>query len=161
MKRLVRVHLSYSYFKKIIVFILFLSLAYLLIAFIYPSYGLKKLTLPEITQEKITPSDAGPIKTVEPYEQYSQDIGSRSIFDSGPAVEQAASVSNVSVDSMKDIKVVGIISGEKVQAVIEDTKLNKTYYVTKSQTIGEMRIEDIAEGKVVISYQGKLFDFSL
>jgi type II secretory pathway component PulC len=160
MNRLVRIHLSYS-FKKIIIFILSLSSIYLLIVFIYPWYGLKKLTLPEIIQEKNTLSEEAPGKAVKPYDFYLQGIGSRTIFDSGLSVEQAASLSNANVDSMKDIKVVGIIAGEKTQAVIEDTKFNKTYYVAKNQVIGEMRIEDIAEGKVIISYQGKLFDFSL
>jgi len=156
-----KTRLSYSGWKKIIVFIYFVSFAYFLAAFIYPWWGLRKIALPDAPQVQAGQIKAEPAKEVRPLQFYLRDIKSRAIFSSSPAVEQAAAVSGVNVDSIKDIKVVGIISGEKIQAVIEDAKSNKTYSVTKGQIIGEMQIEDITEGKVTIRYQGKLFEFSL
>jgi len=152
---------SCIYLRKAGIIVLALSLAYLLFVFIYPYFGLKKIVLPEIPRGADRGQQAQPIRGVKPLQSYLQGISSRSIFGNAVGTGEVVSVSNVNVDSIKDIKLVGIISGEKIQAVIEDTKLNKSYTVTKGQNIGEMQIEDITEGKVIIRYQGKLFQFSL
>ena len=65
------------------------------------------------------------------------------------------------VDLLKDITLVGIITGANPQAVIEDKKSLKNYYVTKGQFIGQMQVEDIQEGKIIINYKGQKYELYL
>jgi hypothetical protein len=124
---------------------------------IYPLVGLRNIRLPKasekpIEEKRITKSAAKPL------EEYLKSVKRRRIF-SGAATAEGVSLINVAnVDLMKDISLVGIVSGENPQAVIEDKKAQKTYYVTKGQFIGEMQVEDIQKGKIIINYAGQKYE---
>lgn len=98
----------------------------------------------------------------KPIDFYRQEIAGRSIFNSGreSAAEQGP-VSGVDPNVTKDINLVGIISEEPVQAIIEDAKTKKTYYVTKGQFIGELEVMDIQEGKIILNYNGQRYELYL
>ena len=55
----------------------------------------------------------------------------------------------------------GVVSGESPQAIIEDKKSRKAYFLNKGQYLGEFRIEDIMEGKVILDFNGQKFELSL
>jgi type II secretory pathway component PulC len=144
--------------RKIVMITLGVSLIYLAVSFIYPLLGLRKIKLPQVTPEKIIESKIEPTQEIKPYEFYLEAAKGRQIFSSVSGQELGQPASGVSVDLIKDINLVGIISGENPQAVIEDKKTQKTYYVTKGQFIGEFQIGDIQEGKVILDYKGQRFE---
>lgn len=155
---------KYSYFfdvQKIIWVVFVTSCFYLVTSLIYPLVGLKKIKLPKIFPEKTTESKIEPRLEVKPYEFYQEGIANKQIF--GPVFSQGTGKPQTALDLdlMKDINLVGIIAGETPQAVIEDKKTQKTYYVTKGQFIGQMQVEDIQEGKIIIVYQGQRFELHL
>lgn len=129
---------------------------YLISAVVYPWIALRNLRLPEIseksTEEKRLAKDAA-----RPLKEYLQSVKGRRIF-SGAAIQGASLINVANIDLMRDINLVGIISGENPQAVIEDKKAQKTYYVTEGQFIGEMQVEDIQEGKIIINYAGQKYE---
>ena len=64
-------------------------------------------------------------------------------------------------DLVKQLNLVGIIAGENPQAVIEDKNTQKTYYLNKGQFLGEIQLEDILEGKIIINHKGQRFELYL
>ncbi|MDD5584488.1 MAG: type II secretion system protein N [Candidatus Omnitrophica bacterium] len=102
-----------------------------------------------------------PRQEVKPYEFYAQAIMNRPLFgaETGNAPESAASIAET--DLLKDITLVGIISGENPQAIIEDTKNQKTYYLNKGQSIGQVQVEDITQGKIIVKYNGQKYELYL
>ena len=151
---------KYAYFlnARRIIFIAFVaSCIYLAVSLIYPWIIPREIKLPQIPPEKIIEPKVEPGQGPRPYEFYLEGIRNRQVF-SASTQETERPASGVNVDLMKDMSLVGIISGENPQAVIEDTKMHKTYYATKGQFIGEFQVEDIQEGKIILNYRGQRFE---
>lgn len=154
-----RKYLAFFYnSRRIIIITLGASFIYLVASFLYPMLGLRKIKLPQVTPEKINESKTEPTQEIKPYEFYLEAAKGRQIFSSAAAQELGQPASGVGVDSIKDINLVGIISGENPQAVIEDKKTQKTYYLNKGQLMGEFQVEDIQEGKIILNYKGQRYE---
>ena len=130
---------------------------YLILSLVYPWVGLKNIRVP-LPSEKPTEETLSAKHTAKPLEEYLESVKGRQIFSGTNAMQDASLINVANIDLMKDINLVGIISGENPQAVIEDKKAQKTYYVTKGQFIGEMQVEDIQEGKIIINYAGQKYE---
>ncbi|NOX97863.1 MAG: hypothetical protein GXO98_07405 [Nitrospirae bacterium] len=50
---------------------------------------------------------------------------------------------------------------QKSQAVIVDNNKKKTYFLNTGQSIGEIKVEKILKGKVILSYEGEQLDLRL
>lgn len=145
---------------KIMALILAASAVYLVSSIILPvdkgQIRANKYTQPVFAGAK----EAAPQNS---YEDYLENIRGRQIFNEPSASarlpDQPAGIANN--DAFKDITLVGIIAGDPLQAIIEDKKMQKTYYVTKGQNIGDLQVADILEGKIILSYQGKNFELYL
>lgn len=154
-------YLTAPQINKLMLTLIVMSFIYLLASFIYPWIGLSKIKLPDISKEKIEEPSLKLKEESKPYEFYLQGIGGRRIFGSPTASEVSAASGAANVELNKDINLVGIISGVNPQAIIEDKKSQKTYYVSKGQFIGEFRVEDIQEGKVILNYNGQRYELYL
>ena len=75
------------------------------------------------------------------------------IVDSpGPTLDRALGPRVASLDQILSNYVLsGIVGGDKPQAVIEDKRQGKTYFVSVGDTIGEIRIVKIEEGRVTVA----------
>lgn len=162
-KSLTGTHLTFAYIQKLMLVLAAISCIYLLSSFLYPLLGLKEIQLPE-TPDNNPPtafSDTALEKKTAPYEFYLQGLGNRQIFSANSAQEDTVTSSVADSDLIKNISLVGIISGDNPQAVIEDKNLNKTYYLNKGQFIGELQIEDIKEGRVILNFKGQRYELYL
>jgi hypothetical protein len=65
------------------------------------------------------------------------------------------------VDSVRDIGLVAILSGDNPQAALEDKSSQKVYYVTPGQFIGDIQVEAIKEGKVLLNDKGTRYELFL
>ncbi len=157
----IRKHPNILNIKKIIEIVFFISCIYLIISFIYPFVGLNKIRLPEVTAPKVSPPDTELKQEVRPYEWYLEGVRGHQIFGSLAAPETERTSPAINADLIKDINLVGIIWGKTPQAVIEDKKAQKTYYVSEGQFIGEFQVENIQEGKVILNYRGEKFELYL
>ncbi|MFC1593920.1 hypothetical protein ACFL38_01170 [Candidatus Omnitrophota bacterium] len=102
--------------------------------------------------------EASPIAVVEPlpYSYYSQQLGTRDIFKSHFLSDDTDLYSKDNLDKLlKSIKLVGIMLDEVPQVIIEDTKEKKTYFLSEGETLNQFRVEEILEGKVVLSFEGE------
>lgn len=95
------------------------------------------------------------------YEFYEASLKGRPLFGGVSAAVPEPARTALDVDITKVINLVGIISGANPQAVIEDKKTQKTYYVSQGQWIGEFQLEEILEGKIVLNQNGQRFELSL
>lgn len=158
---LANIYLTPAVVQKIMVVLLAVSFVCLLASFIYPLVASKKIVLPQVPLKKTEALSLTLEAELKPYEFYLQSARQRQIF--GNSVVQEKSVAQVAanLDIVKEMSLVGIISGDNPQAIIEDKATQKTYYVTKGQFIGEIQIEEILEGKIIISYKGQRFELYL
>lgn len=146
--------------RKVIAAVFVLSCILLLVNFIYPFIGLREIKLPEVKQSGAQ-KEPQPRVEIKPFEYYLEGVQGKQIFaNAGSAAGQAGPV-NLSLDLMKDLNLLGVITGENPQAIIEDKKAQKTYYVNKGQFIGELQVTDIQEGKVILTYNGQNFEMHL
>jgi hypothetical protein len=147
--------------KQIIRITFIISCIYLLVSIIYPWVGLRKIKLPKVTEAKITAQQAEAKQEIKPFEFYLEGAKNRQIFAGTLAQGTALPASAASADLIKEVNLVGIIAGENPQAIIEDKKSQKTYYVSKGQFVGEFQVDDILEGKIILNYKGQRYELYL
>ncbi len=88
---------------------------------------------------------------VKDYSTYSNSIPQSMVFGQSSSTEDAAPADNV----VDQIGLVGIIAGDNPQAIIEDKKAQKTYYLNKGQSFDGYVVEDILEDRVILTYEGR------
>ena len=71
----------------------------------------------------------------------------------GPSVESRAAAAKLSL--------IGVVSGDPPQAIIEDSETHKTSFLTKGQMVDGMVLEEIHENRVVLSLNGERIELSL
>lgn len=106
------------------------------------------------------------IEGLEPLTIYLQEIKQRNIFALTAVLQSAAAAgagaaaqTTVSAPEkpsfMTTLKVVGILWSETPQAIIEDSKENKTYLLNRGSKIKEARIKEILKDRVILSYDNQ------
>jgi len=146
--------------RKVIWLVFIVSCIYLIYSFVYPEIALKKIKLQLAAEKKIYKQESEQQREVKPYEFYLQGLMKRQIFQGG-AVSSTAPASAAESASIKDMNLVGIVSGDTPQAIIEDKKAQKTYYVNKGQLIGGFQLEDIQDGKIILNNNGQRFEMHI
>lgn len=111
------------------------------------------------TGTKASPSE---ISSRKPYTYYAADIEKRNIF--GPSLytePEAPSGEPALQESLKDLTLIGIVSGKIPQAILEDKKEGKTFFVNPGDSVGLLRVEEIREDRVIFNYRGERVDLPL
>lgn len=95
---------------------------------------------------------------------YLEKMAQRDIFRMG-AVQKVTTADGVQtemkvtsskiLDATESLKLVGISWSGNPDAIIEDTKQTKTFFVKPGQRIGDIKVEAIFKDKVILSYQGE------
>ncbi|MDD2731341.1 MAG: hypothetical protein PHX21_13660 [bacterium] len=154
--------LPFFNFHNIILVTFVLSGFYLIIAFVRPGATVPDVNLSTLSSAEVKEEKRNPKVEVKPREYYLEGLKERQIFSSENSTETRRIVaSGVNAEIVKDITLLGIVLGESPQAVIEDKKTEKTYYVTKGQFINELQVEDIQEGKIILNYNGQKLELYL
>ncbi len=152
-------YLTWINFKNIIILFIILSFTYLIASFAYSGFNLEKFKLLNIQLQKLEVFPAEP-REKKPLEFYLESL-KRPIFLVNSVKDSAEAVKISSVnreEDLKDIIVVGIISGENPQAVVEYKAARKTFYVSESQFIGEYEVKKIEEGRIILELDGKKYE---
>ena len=100
----------------------------------------------------------------KPYAYFSKDINKRQLFGASFKLqEKSERIDNKQLkDVIKDISLVGIVSKQgKFVAIIEDKRVDKTYFLGEGDSLGELSIKQIEEGKVTLDYYGQEVDLYL
>ncbi|MBI4336034.1 MAG: hypothetical protein HY589_05205 [Candidatus Omnitrophica bacterium] len=100
------------------------------------------------------------------FDYFREAIGTRNIFS--PVVKEDAPATGEQAEEgprLEEVKgqlsLIGVISGETPQAIIEDKRTQKTYFLNKGGQFDDIQVADILENKVVLIYKGKNFELLL
>ncbi len=131
---------------------------YLAFALVYPFFAFGPVPAAPLTPE---PGADQTQSARQPVEYYTQAPLARQLF-SGEESSGASGLAGVATaDILKEISLVGIISGDNPQAVIEDKRSQKTLYVAKGQSVGAFLVAEILEGKIILNYKGQRYELYL
>ncbi|MFH1593485.1 MAG: hypothetical protein ABID09_02170 [Candidatus Omnitrophota bacterium] len=87
------------------------------------------------------------------YSKYKKEIIGKELFS--VQIEKKPEETAPEIDVSKRFNLVGIITGDDPQAIIEDTETQKTHYLIKGQSFSGATVLEVGEGKVVLEYGGK------
>jgi len=148
--------------NKVLSVLIILSLLYFVLSFVLfkPSVSLK--LAPMAADNKIKDLTA-PILEPKPYSYYANEINRRDLFQSSiySASPSASNASNLGSDITKELSLLGIVHGDKPQAIIEDQKTKKSYFLNIGDSINGLIVESIGEGKVTLDFNGQKIDLFL
>jgi len=97
-----------------------------------------------------------------PLSYFAKEVNARNIFspiakgdvtpeapvDEGPKLE----------DIREQLSLLGVIGGDNPQAIIEDKKVQKTYFLNKGGMLDKVQVKDILDNKVILIYKGQEFE---
>lgn len=97
-------------------------------------------------------------KEIKPYSYYQQEISKRNLFKSGPLeskVKKVIPAGSTFKELMKGLELLGIVSGDNPQVIIEDKKLHKTYFLYTGDYLGEIKVEEVYSNRVILEFKGE------
>ncbi|MDD5347107.1 MAG: hypothetical protein PHT59_00680 [Candidatus Omnitrophica bacterium] len=98
-------------------------------------------------------------QALRPLAAYLDKVKERNIFRMGRLVrEPQGSVSTKAQEATASLRLVGISWSQNPDAMIEDTKVQKTYFVKKGQLVADMKVEAIHKDKVVLRLGQELIE---
>jgi hypothetical protein len=117
-----------------------------------------KLNIQEATAKAASLQDASSMKAAS---FYLEKVRARDIFKMGmkkPSVTKETTNRGPSsriMDATSQLKLVGISWSNDPDAMIEDAKAMRTFFVKRGQMIGEIKVQAILKDKVILSYGGE------
>ncbi|MDP2981410.1 MAG: hypothetical protein Q8N67_05040 [Candidatus Omnitrophota bacterium] len=60
-----------------------------------------------------------------------------------------------------NFNLLGIITGDNNQAIIEDKTLKKTFFLYKGDSLGELKVYDIKDSVVILEYKGEKIELNI
>ena len=99
------------------------------------------------------------IGVVRPLDYYTQKIGAKNLFKA--SLVEESSNTTIAATEAQTLILKGVIAGRNPQAVIEDAKTQKTYFVVKNDRIGDIIIDSVEENKVKLKLGNEVFDLTL
>jgi len=137
------------------------------------SYFVSSFSMALINQKKTSSLEAGTLGQVKPSATsaipsnlkdatyYLDKVTQRNIFKIGAKkIAEAPGRGDISrvMEMTQNLKLVGISWSNDPDAMIEDTKTTRTFFVKRGQMISEVKVKDIARDKVVLTYDGEDID---
>lgn len=148
--------------NDILAFIIFILAAYFISNFFISAIRLKKIPdylKLEAQNDKTESADAYETSGLgKAASYYLEKVRQRDIFKMGPKATPEDSVkapSSKIVEATQHLKLVGISWSNDPDAMIEDTKAMRTFFIKRGQMMGEIKVQAIFKDKVVLSYGGE------
>lgn len=103
------------------------------------------------------PLNRGSISLLEPVSNYINASKKRDIFNPLPVTSPEKLKENPSllIDLIKDLRLVGIYWSEDPEAMIENEKEKKTYFLKTGQIIKGVKIKAILKDRVILEYNNE------
>lgn len=144
-------------------FMILLLVFYFLSTFAVSLLGLKKVPRLEFkasaASSSVSPQEILSLKKAAAY--YLEKVTERDIFKMGEkkADKSAAAGSKPPssriMEATQHLKLVGISWSNDPDAMIEDSKAGRTFFMKRGQMLGEIKVQAIFKDKVVLGYEGE------
>lgn len=148
--------------NSILIIALAALLAYFIYDFSYAAYY--KGEEPKVSAEDETKAPEVKKEDVieeKPYSFYSSSIKDRNIFMPQYVETEPVITGPTTEEISAGLSLIGIIAGDRPQAIIEDKKSGKSHFLYKGGSIGEAKVVDVLDDSVVMEYKGKKFELVL
>lgn len=147
--------------NRVLALVLVILSAYLLLSFFFPLNRDLEFLDKENEELSLDEAAARKLEAVRfpDYSLYSRQIKNKDLFR--PNFSDTKVQAEASVDISKKFSLVGIIAGNRPQAVIEDKELKKTYYLYSGESFSGVIVEEVGEGNVVLNYMGRQVELVL
>jgi hypothetical protein len=102
--------------------------------------------------------DSKVVSALKATSYYLEKVRARDIFKMGSKKKEEEEVkvpSSKIIGATQNLKLVGISWSGDPDAMIEDTKALRTFFVKRGQMIGEVKVQGIFKDRVVLSYEGE------
>ena len=147
--------------NPVLLIIFICLLVYFLIDITHNPYYKKEVGIVTEAEKEPVAVKEKALSGIEPYSYYTSGVEDRNVF-----LPQESDVSPVmagpSVDEISsNLSLIGIIAGDRPQAIIEDKKAGKSYFLYKGGLAGQAKITDISEDRVTMEYNGQTFELVL
>lgn len=103
----------------------------------------------------------------KPLAHYSREIGKKELFQSSPGFGtplplEKSEESKIQLTKLcENLVLLGVTLDHEPQAVIEDQKDKKTYFLRVGEFIGPIKVESILKGKVILGYEDERLELVL
>lgn len=117
------------------------------------------LLVPEEGQKRETQNVSSPQS--KPLAHYLREIGKKELFHSDrgfgtPLASEKSEKSDIRLERLaENLVLLGVTLDHQPQAVIEDQKSKKTYFLKVGESIGQIKVEAILKGKVILGYENE------
>ena len=144
-----------------VMFLFVVSSLYFMSEMIYPFVGLRKISVVFFPADKDGGRGSSALPEIKPFRYYLDGIANRQVFKIAYAGNTESFTNAAGSGSLRDFSLVGIISGDNPQAIMQENKTQKTYYLNKGQAIAEYTIEDVLPDKVILNAGGRRYELFL
>lgn len=143
--------------NKVLAVIAVLVLIYLSVDFVFRRLEINQI-IKKISAAKKWSFKEGPPAEIRPFLYYLEMVQRRDIFT--PVVLKGSGPTDSEVKKMlealtADLKLVGIAWGEIPEAIIEDKKANKTYFLKTGDMLNSLKVDAISKDKVTFDANGE------
>lgn len=121
-------------------------LAVFLKDFLGPDYSVPALGVDPAIDEKVLPVSSG-------FEENTEEDPA-----SPPVIDDPVDGGE---DLPKGLSLLGIVKGDRNQAIIEDKEAKKTFFLYKGDTFGEFKVYDIKNSRVILDYKGNKIELDI
>ncbi len=148
--------------QNIIFLALFLSASFLVYTFIFPYKPSDNVRENARSFSSPSQDDANALKEPLSKQAFIAEISRRNVFEPlGGSADSGTASNQTSSEAFKDLNLVAVIDGKNPQAVIENKKIQKVFYVREGDTIDSFQIEKVTSGRVTLNYKGEKYDLAL
>ncbi len=139
-----------------------IGIAVALIAYLIADFTIRQPDINQISKKISTGAGQRfkeePKADIRPFLYYLEMVQRRNIFS--PVVLKSAESTDADakkllVSLVGELKLVGISWSENPEAMIEDKKAKKTYFLKTGDMINKLQVEDISKDRVILSHDGK------
>jgi hypothetical protein len=154
--------LDVRFINSFLILCIFMLGTYFVVSFSFSMKNLKKMPSLEIKPLGNTASGSAAemlgLKRAVAY--YLDKVAVRDIFKLGPKNPLAAKggPSEKALEATKNLKLVGISWSDNPDAMIEDSKTMRTFFVKRGDVVGDIKVEAIFKDKVVLNFAGEDVD---
>ena len=100
-----------------------------------------------------------------PFSYYNDIIGKHQLFKiiggQEGKTQKTSPGAPLAAELLKNYSLIGVVGGDDPQAIIEDKKAKQTYYLKKGQPLGEYKIRNIQDGRVILENDGQTAELSI
>lgn len=91
---------------------------------------------------------------LEAERSYLESFEASTLFGNGSSVASAPALQASLTELTKDYRLKGVVLTDDSEAIIEDARTQKTLFVKKGAFLGDLAVNEIGEGFIVLSYLG-------